>query len=293
MFLQRKALCDLSRQALQRASAVNLTFILEKIPASVLPCIHTGPMSFRRRSSWSFFCLFWAFSCGYKVTSGFWKHLNYISHNTLSQGQKKKNPTQKTEVNKQVLHCTWSYTKLLVKHGKPSGECWNSCPERLWMPLPLRCSRPGWMGPWATWSRKWGGWWPCPEGGLEIHDSWGPFQPRPFCDSVKATSNTLNFRNIFSCIRKSNSMKLRLQELSLHSQNSMWAELLILAFQFSLHYELSKSKLCIPLVQKYAPVNVNYLSLEQQATALLRNIPMCSPNLGEKVRLWASDFFHT
>jgi len=60
----------------------------------------------------------------------------------------------------------------------------TGCPERLWMPRPWRCSRPGWMGPWATWSRKWGGWWPCLAGGLEIHDPWGPFQPRPFCDSV-------------------------------------------------------------------------------------------------------------
>jgi len=50
---------------------------------------------------------------------------------------------------------------------------------------PWRCSRPGWMGPWATWSSKWGGWWPCLAGGVEIHDPWGPFQPRPFCDSVK------------------------------------------------------------------------------------------------------------
>ena len=23
-------------------------------------------------------------------------------------------------------------------------------------------------------------------GGLELHDPWGPFQPRPFCDSVSA-----------------------------------------------------------------------------------------------------------
>jgi len=53
------------------------------------------------------------------------------------------------------------------------------------MPRPWRCSRPGWMGPWATWSSKWGGWWPCLAGGLEIHDPSGPFQPRPFCDSVK------------------------------------------------------------------------------------------------------------
>jgi len=31
------------------------------------------------------------------------------------------------------------------------------CPVHLW-----RCSRPGWMGPWAAWPRiKCGGWWPC------------------------------------------------------------------------------------------------------------------------------------
>ena len=31
-------------------------------------------------------------------------------------------------------------------------RCWNSCPERLWMPHPWRRSRPGWMGTWAAWS---------------------------------------------------------------------------------------------------------------------------------------------
>jgi len=34
-------------------------------------------------------------------------------------------------------------------------EWWGAgtgCPERLWMPRPWRCSRPGWMGPWAAWS---------------------------------------------------------------------------------------------------------------------------------------------
>ena len=49
-------------------------------------------------------------------------------------------------------------------------RCWNSCPERLWMPHAWRCSRPDWMRPWATWSSKWGGWWPCLAGGLELHD---------------------------------------------------------------------------------------------------------------------------
>ena len=29
-------------------------------------------------------------------------------------------------------------------------RCWNSCPERLWMSHPWRCSRPGLMGSWAA-----------------------------------------------------------------------------------------------------------------------------------------------
>ena len=41
-------------------------------------------------------------------------------------------------------------------------KCWHSCPDRLWMLHPWRCSRPGWMGPWAAWSSiKCGDWWPC------------------------------------------------------------------------------------------------------------------------------------
>ena len=47
------------------------------------------------------------------------------------------------------------FTQRLVR-------CWHSCPERLWMPHPWRCSRPSWMGPWATLSStKSGGFWPC------------------------------------------------------------------------------------------------------------------------------------
>jgi len=75
------------------------------------------------------------------------------------------------------------------------GEWWGAgtgCPERWWMPHPGRCSRPGWMGPWATWSSKWGGWWPCPAGGLELCDPWGPFQPRPFCDPSLQTNKQKN-----------------------------------------------------------------------------------------------------
>ena len=44
-------------------------------------------------------------------------------------------------------------------------EWWGSrtgCPERLWMFCLWRCSRPDWMGCWATWSSsRSGGWWPC------------------------------------------------------------------------------------------------------------------------------------
>ena len=35
------------------------------------------------------------------------------------------------------------FTKRVVR-------CWNSCPERLWMSHPWRCSRPVWMGPCAA-----------------------------------------------------------------------------------------------------------------------------------------------
>jgi len=41
-------------------------------------------------------------------------------------------------------------------------EWWGTgtgCPEKLWMPPPWKCSRPGWMGLWATWSS---GRCPCP-----------------------------------------------------------------------------------------------------------------------------------
>jgi len=54
------------------------------------------------------------------------------------------------------------------------------------MPHPGRCSRPGWMGPWAAWSSiRYGGWWPClQQEGLELDDPWHPFQPKPFYDSM-------------------------------------------------------------------------------------------------------------
>jgi len=48
-----------------------------------------------------------------------------------------------------------------------SSQCewWGAgtgCPERLWIFGPWSCSRPGWMGPWATGSTtRSGGWWSC------------------------------------------------------------------------------------------------------------------------------------
>jgi len=67
---------------------------------------------------------------------------------------------------------TWTAAPLFAGHRlQPSTMCFNTfsrrkkfsisvtlflsgynCPERLWMPHPWRCSRPGWMGPWAAWS---------------------------------------------------------------------------------------------------------------------------------------------
>jgi len=50
------------------------------------------------------------------------------------------------------------------------------------MSRPWRCSRPGWMGPWAAWSGiRYGGWRLCLQRGvLELDDHWGPFQPKLF-----------------------------------------------------------------------------------------------------------------
>ncbi|KFU98841.1 U5 small nuclear ribonucleoprotein 200 kDa helicase, partial [Tauraco erythrolophus] len=43
-----------------------------------------------------------------------------------------------------------------VRMGMPQHGC---CPEKLWLPHPWQCSRPGWMGLWATWCS---GRCPCP-----------------------------------------------------------------------------------------------------------------------------------
>ena len=67
-------------------------------------------------------------------------------------------------VKKMVL--TWRKEDLgWISEGSSLLWGWWSagtgCPEKLWMPHPWRCSRPGWMGPWAAWSSiKCEGWWP-------------------------------------------------------------------------------------------------------------------------------------
>jgi len=55
-----------------------------------------------------------------------------------------------------------------------------------------RCSRTGWMGPGQPGLElnvEVGG--PACSMGLELHDPWGPFQPGPFCDSMKGSQTLL------------------------------------------------------------------------------------------------------
>ena len=69
-----------------------------------------------------------------------------------------------------------------------SGEVLEQAVQSLWISSPWRCLRPGWMEPWAIWSRiKCGGWWPCLLWGVGDSRSLRslPTQAIPwFCDSV-------------------------------------------------------------------------------------------------------------
>ena len=59
-------------------------------------------------------------------------------------------------------------------------RCWNSCPERLWMPRPslevFKARLDGALGS-LGWYEMWRLVALPVVGGLELHDPWGPFQP--------------------------------------------------------------------------------------------------------------------
>ena len=40
-------------------------------------------------------------------------------------------------------------SKSLIREWRGTG---TGCPGKLWVPRPWRCSRQGWMGPWAAWA---------------------------------------------------------------------------------------------------------------------------------------------
>jgi len=72
----------------------------------------------------------------------------------------------------------------------------NFCPERLWMPHPWRCSRPGFgCGPGQpelVLDMEVGG--PaCSREGLELDDPWGPFRPKPLWLSPKSKTHSSLF----------------------------------------------------------------------------------------------------
>jgi len=42
------------------------------------------------------------------------------------------------------------YKEEIILYERRAVRPWHSCPEKLWMPHPWRCSRPAWMGLWAA-----------------------------------------------------------------------------------------------------------------------------------------------
>lgn len=81
------------------------------------------------------------------------------------------------------LHWSGSYLKILISATQCLGLDWFiyqqifNVDTELWMPYCWNCSKPGWMRPWATWSR---GWYPC-LWLAELHHLLGPFLFKPFC----------------------------------------------------------------------------------------------------------------
>ena len=65
-------------------------------------------------------------------------------------------------------------------------RCWTAAQRGCGCPIhPWRCSRPGWMGPWAAWAgMKCGGWWPCLWWGVGASWSLGCLPTQPFCGSM-------------------------------------------------------------------------------------------------------------
>ena len=73
------------------------------------------------------------------------------------------------------VHCSTTTAWVIKFFTMRVVRCCNSCPERLWMLHPWRCSRPGWTEPWDL---EVGG--PACGRGLELADPWCLFQPKPF-----------------------------------------------------------------------------------------------------------------
>lgn len=65
-------------------------------------------------------------------------------------------------------HSPWVYDSLInrdqaLRESQVRRGAGTGCPERLRMPHPRSCSRPGWMEPWAATScARFSGWKPCP-----------------------------------------------------------------------------------------------------------------------------------
>ena len=73
-----------------------------------------------------------------------------------------------------------------MKQINHSCHVWNKLPRELWVPHPWRCSRLGWMGPWAAWA---GGGQPVHGRVVGLGGLWGPSQFKPFYDYISYSSH--------------------------------------------------------------------------------------------------------